>query len=37
MTNLQTFNKNIAAAEKLMIFNTHKSYEKLLATIRKKQ
>ncbi|PKP43994.1 MAG: hypothetical protein CVT95_11485 [Bacteroidetes bacterium HGW-Bacteroidetes-12] len=34
-TNRQTFNKNIASAEKSPIFTSHKSYKNSLATIRK--
>jgi len=34
-TNCQTFNKNIASAEKSPIFRSHKSYKNTLATIRK--
>ncbi len=35
-TNRQTFNNNIASAEKSPIFTSHKSYNKPLATIMKK-
>jgi len=33
--NRQTFNKNIATAEKSPIFTSHKSYKNSLAPIRK--
>jgi hypothetical protein len=33
ITNRQTFNKNIATAEKSPIFQSHKSYKKPLAVI----
>jgi len=36
-TNRQTFNNNIASAEKSPIFTSHKSYKNSLATIRKIQ
>ena len=34
-TNRQTFNKNIATAEKSPIFTSHKSYKITLAVIKK--
>jgi hypothetical protein len=34
-TNRQTFNKNIATAEKSPIFTSHKSYNKPLCVIKK--
>ena len=36
-TNRQTFNKNIASAEKSSIFTSHKSYTKPLGTSKKQK